>query len=261
MKFILFIILLSSSSLLFASKERDRELLLKQNPKEPISQIDTEKYPELYDFSEGLLRERDSSTGTFNERYYTRHDDGYLSFNYHFSQDYQAPNKIQSFGLKYLNKKDDSYNDLWYALSFKYTKAKYNAIADERSSSSGDTNSVASISRLENDQTISTFGMGLAYRFKALTSLFNNSRFFEFITTVLNYNLHQDSTDNESYQGFGYSAEYSLTYRITPTFFYGGKIAYNWAFVERAQVDEENQLERSLVFGWTALGIELGYMF
>lgn len=245
----------------YASIERDREVLLKQNPKEAVNQLDIEKYPGVYDFSDSLLKELDSGTGTYRERYYTRHDDGYISFNYHFSQDYQAPNKIQSFELKFLNRKDDSYHDFWYALNFKFTTADYSAIADERTSSSGDSNSVANKTRLDNEQTISTIGAGLAYRFKALSDVFKHNRFFEIITVTLNYNLHQDSTDNESYQGFGYSAEYSLTYRINETYFYGGKINYNWALVEREAVDEEKLDDRTLVFGWTSLGIELGYTF
>jgi hypothetical protein len=76
-----------------------------------------------------------------------------------------------------------------------------------------------------------------------------------------NYNFHADSTDSESYSGFGYTAEYSLSYRSSKRFFYGGKISYNWALVDRSQVDEEDLTERSLVFGWTTVGFEFGYFF
>jgi len=104
-------------------------------------------------------------------------------------------------------------------------------------------------------------GLGAGYRFRALSSQFFTDRFFENISVFGNYMFHSDGTNQEKYKGYGYTAEYGLNYRSSKKLFYGGKLSYNWAMVERAPIDDESLSARSLVFGWLTFGFELGYYF
>lgn len=241
--------------------QRDRELLLEHSKG---SQVDTKKlnrYPEIHQFSDSILQELNSSTGIYNDAYYTRKDSSRFSLAYGFSHDYEQFSKVQSFDFTYLNQFDDSFQELWWAFEIKQTTAKYNSIADERVSTTNDPNSVAAKQRDENTQSLTTFGIGISHRFKTLSSVFNTERLFETISVFANYNLHTDSTDSEKYAGVGYNADYTLGYRSSHGLYYGGKVSYNWALVGRTQVDNESLNDRTLVFGWTSIGIECGYFF
>lgn len=263
MKIALLIILASISfpSLADGNLHRDRELLL-DNPKgESINGVELSTYPELYLEENSVLKELDRSSGLYSEPYYTRQDSTRLAFSYSFSVDYEDLSKVQSFDASYSKQFNNTYKDFWWGVQFLRTSAKYDAIADERTSSSSDPNSVAGTARRDNLQTFSIFGFGLSHRFKTLSHAWDSDRFFEFISVYANYVFHNDQTDDEKYSGLGYSANYSLTYRSSERIFYGIKLSYDWVLVDKPQVDEEELEDRSLVFGWTSIGFEAGYIF
>jgi len=261
---ILLILLYLFSIAAFATeenKDRDREILLSEPKSENISAEDLNKFPEVYQFTDSVLSERDSETGINSEAYYTRQDRNRVSISYSLSQDYEDPTKVQTADIMYFNQFNDSYRLFWWGVQAKITSARYDAIAEERVSLSGDANSDANTTRDQELQSFTILGVGLAHRFKVLSEAFGTDRMFEFISVFGNYILHVDSTDEERYTGFGYTAEYNLSRRTGEGFFYGGKVSYNWALVQRPQVDEEKLADRSLVFGWTSFGLEIGYIF
>jgi hypothetical protein len=242
--------------------ELDRETLLTNTSQDSTPTInEADRFPEIYNFNDSALRDRSDETGVHSEAYFTQQDSSSLSISAHFSYDYEDLSKVQSYELIYQNRFDNSYQDLWWGAQVKYASAKYSAIADERTSSTGSADSVASIKRNDELQTFSIFGVGLGNRFKALSNAFGTNRFYEMIMVYGNYILHSDATDQEKYTGYGYNADYLFSYRQNNGLFYGAKISYNWLFVQKAQKNEEKLIDRSLVFGWTSIGLEIGYYF
>lgn len=232
-------------------KEVERRRLIKDYKVQDVSAEELNNFPEIHLDEQSILERLDKRTGVYEDPYYTLQDEARLSLGYALSQDYQNPTKVQSVYGTYMNKMDDFYQDMWWAFQFKRTVASFNAIHTDPESGGRGTN----------QQGITLIGMGVAHNFWTLNDILKSNRFFETIAVYVNYNFHVDSTDDQSYQGFGYTADYSLVYRSTKRWFYGGKFSYNWAQVERPQENEEGTLERSLVFGWTTLAFELGFYF
>ena len=226
-----------------------------------VSAEDLNDYPELYQSEDSVLREYNSTSGIYSDPYYTRNDNGLVSISYSMGASYDEPSRIVSFEGTYLNAFDSTYQDLWWGFQLRRTVANYDAIADERTSSSGDTNSVANTERGTNLQTLLSAGLGLSYRLKAFSYAFDNERIFEHSSFFISYVGHKDATDDETYRGYGYNAEYVLAYRSLDNFYYGLKLSYHWLLLERAAIDEEGLADRSLIFGWTSLGFDLGYIF
>ncbi|MAX66245.1 MAG: hypothetical protein QF441_04365 [Bacteriovoracaceae bacterium] len=243
------------------NQERNTEFLLKNEYPDNITEKEINTSPELFLLDESLIQSRDTDSGVITSPYYTFQDKNRLSIAYSMSHDYEDIAKVQEFSATYSKKISDSYRNLWWALQLKRVNAKYNAIADPRTTSSSEPNSVANTVRGDNIQVMNIIGVGLAYQFRVLQEAFNFQKTIEYISVYGNYIIHQDKTDNEKYNGMGFNAEYLLSYRFSPSFFYAGKISYHWALVEREQIGEEKLHDRSLVFGWTSIGIELGYIF
>lgn len=235
--------------------ERDEELMLKQIPKDRITTSDINDYPEIYLTDESILEDTSSSTGLVNDSYYTGLDSSRMSLSMNYSQDYEDPTKVTMFDFQYHSRLDNSYRLYWWTFQIKTATAKYSAVAEESTS-----NTTAG-ERGDNLQGFNIFGLGLSHRFRALASQFLTDRFFENVSVYGNYVLHADETDSERYTGYGYTAEYGLNYRSSKSLFYGGKLSYNWAWVERGKEGDENLQARTLTFGWLTLGIELGYYF
>ncbi len=241
----------------------DRRILLKEEDPQKISVDQINSFPEVYTTTESVLENRNDDTGIVEEAFYTASDEIRISISYQFSMDYEDFAKIQTYDASYLNKFDNSYLGLWWGLHIKSTSAKYSAVAEEISSSSStvDPNSNANNVRGDNTQNFLIGGFSLAHRFKMLDKLIEINRVFDVVKIGLNYVQSFDSTTSDTYQGQGYSAEYSLEYRSSKDFFYAAKLDYNWITVERSAIDEERLPDRSLVYGWTSLGFELGYYF
>lgn len=249
MKYLILIVFLCS--LAYADEERkgERERLLKADKAEDITAKDLNNFPEIYLERQKVIQNRNSRTGVYTEPHYTQGDQSRFSLGYSMSQDYRNLGKVQSIYGTYMNRLDDFYQEMWWALHVKRTQAQFNAIHDD--SGARDTNL----------QSLTTFGTGVGHSFNTFSEIFDTNRLYEAILVFFNYNFHLDSTDDERYQGFGYSAEYSLSYRSTKNFFYGGKFSYNWAQVERPAQGNESLSSRSFSFGWTSLGFEMGFYF
>jgi len=238
-----------------SNAERDEELLLKQIPTNDFSTGELNSYPDVFLSEDSILQETDTSTGMVEDSYYTGNDSTRVSISLNYSQDYEDPTKVQMVDFQYLSRLDASYRQYWWGLQFKRTTAKYSAIAEE-----SDSDNLAA-ERASNIHSFTIVGFGISHRFRALASQAFTDRFFENVSVYGNYMFHSDGTNDERYTGYGYTAEYGLNYRSSQRFFYGGKISYNWAMVERSAVDDESLSARSLVFGWLTFGLELGYYF
>ena len=235
--------------------EREREVLLTPKPAEDVTSSDANTFPEIYLNNESILQKRNLDTGRYSDPYFTAEDNYRLAIGYALSQDYEDFTKVSTMEMNLFSKLSSNYKDLWWNLQLKRVTAKHSAISEDSTA----TNNTL---RADNLQSFTIGGIGFGHRFKTLAKVFETDRLFETINVYANYIFHKDATDEEQYQGYGFTATYGLGYRSSNSFFYGLRFSYDWAFVERAAEDSEEKLEdRSLVFGWTAIGFETGYYF
>ena len=229
---------------------REREILLENKRDESIQQNEIYDLPEIHQNNHRLLKDLDSRSGIFSDTYYTKYDKGKLGVSYSHSVNIDDLIEVQSFDVNYMRTFEDSWKEYWWGIQYKFTTANLEAVSDSQPSSTND-----------DRQNYSFFGIGAAHRFYTIAHFFNADRMFEMVNIYFNYVLHRDNFEEQNYTGFGYTAEYSFSFRSSKTFFWGGKLSYNWALVEKPREDEEPLTDRSRVFGWTTIGFELGYIF
>lgn len=234
--------------------DRQRERLLENRAERRVETSEINSYPEIYLANESALQEVDTTEGIVEDAYFTGNDFSKFTLGYNFSFDFENLTKISVVDFAYSQRISDSYRMYWWSVHYQSLSAIYNAIADDKSVSSVPARSTS-------NQSMSIFGLGIGHRFRALAGTMS-PRFFEMINVYGNYVSHIDSSTETQYQGYGYNAEYALNYRSGERITYGLKFTYNWALVDRAKEnDDESLQERSLVFGWSTLGFELGYYF
>ncbi len=251
MKLKLILLLFPALALSQAAKEVERERLFRTPAPESLSPGDLNNNSEVFLFNESLLME---DKGGYTEAFYTGNDKNRFSLGYQFSTNYQDFTELSSLEMVF-SRQLERYSEVWISAVLKRTTGKYEAMAEEIQTSNGD------VKRSDSQQSFTTVGLGGGYRFKTLARVFNSARIFETIDAYLTYNRHLDGATDERYQGFGLLADYGLHYRSTESFYYGGKLSYNIAALERSAQSGEKLEDRSLVFGWTALGFELGYYY
>lgn len=245
---------LSSLSMALNESKIMREELLRQENLSNITQKKINTIPEKYLYDESVIKDYDSSLGIISDAYYTGSDEARISISIGLSQDYEDPSKVTSYDLMYFNKISNSYTKTWMAFQLKRTTANFSAISDEKNNQDG-------LPRLDNIQAFTMAGAGVAYRFNTIGNLFNSQRTSELVSALANYVVHLDKSNDTNYAGYGLTTEYGINYRVSRSFFAGTKLSYNWATVERKDEGDEKLIDRSLVFGWLTLGIELGYYF
>lgn len=229
----------------------EEEILLEPTDPKNLSTGAIERNRQLYLYKESVL---DQDMGGYSESFFTGKDKNRLSLSYQMSanvRDFVELNSIEMI----ISRELQDYANTWISLVLKRTTGRYDAFADDIQGSNANT------ARKDADQTFTTFGAGAGYRFKALTAIFESSKVFETVDAFLTYNSHVDGLDSESYQGFGVQADYGLHRRSGRTFYYGGKLSYNIASLARAKKDEEKLEDRSLVFGWLSIGLEMGFYY
>ena len=209
---------------------------------------------------DSLLRDMDETSGVSGNYYYTKNDQGRLSFAYHVSHDYEKLNKLQAIDFQVL-KKVKSFKEHWWGLRINRVIGKYNTFADELKVSTGHPDADANSKRYDAEQSMTILGVGFGYRFKILQDFLNSDRIFETLMAYGNFIYHLDSSTETQYRGYGVSMDYGIHKRIGDSFFAGGKLSYNLASLERPKKTDEDKLDRSLVFRWTSLAFEFGYFY
>jgi len=257
MKFLTLIFILSTSSVFADAQES--ALLFKQESNKSLSPAVITSNPDVYLSNESMLRDSAGEEGIYSERYYTREDNLRLSIGYQISQDFEELSKLSIIDIQ-LHKKMDSYKDQWWGVQLKSISGEYNIFADELDDNT-DPLSDGAIKRGLNTQTMTVIGLGLGYRFKTLSQMFNSDRVFENIMVFGNYVTNLDGATSKKYAGYGLTAEYSVQRRMSESMFINLKLGYNIASLVRAAESDEKQEDRSLVFRWTTLGFDFGYYF
>lgn len=229
--------------------KREREILLENVRLQDIPRNEIYKFPELYQYNEGLLKDFNTSDGTFSDTYYTQLDTGKLALSYSSSVNIDNLGELKSLDVSYLRTFENSWREYWWGLQFKYTQVEVEVVSDTLSSTTSD------------NQDFIFLAFGLAHRFKSIAHVFNSDRVFEMVNYYVGLVQHKDNLQDENNTGIGQNIEYCVSVRSSKDFFWGGKISYTWALVEHAQKNDEKLSERSNTFGWTSIGFEMGYIF
>jgi hypothetical protein len=241
------------------ANDQETALLFKPESLNSIPASKVRSNPDVYQQNESLLRDSSGEDGLYTEEFYTKKDTFRVSLGYQIAQDFKDFSSLSVIDVQF-HKKIASYKDQWWGLQFKSIKGNYDVFAEELDTSS-DPTSDRSVTRDDNEQSLSMIGLGLGYRFKALTAVFNSDRIFENVMAFGNYVTNQDATNSKKYIGYGLTAEYSIQRRVSEALFFNFKMGYNLASLSREAEDKEKKEDRSLVFKWTTLGFDFGYYF
>ena len=258
MKIVLLFFLFSFNAI--SAESVDRLILFETESPEKIGLRQANENKEIYLEKESMLRDKLDDSGMLGDLYYTASDKGRLSLAYHVSHDYEKLSKLQAIDFQILRRMN-SYQDQWWGIQIKRVVGKFNAMAEEVEASSNHPNANSLDLRLDSDQSMTIFGLGLGYRFNILKDFFKSDRVFEQIMAYGNYIYHLDGSSDTKYQGYGLSAEYGIHKRITKVFLIGTKLSYSIASLTRPAESDEDKLDRSLVLKWTSIGLEIGYLF
>lgn len=251
--FLIFIILASCASK--SRQARDRNILLESDPKKASSLNELNTYPEIFLANDSVLEGFDKSEGIAIDAYSTAKDKTRISLAANFSFNLEDLLRIQAYDFTYSSRLSNSYRQYWWNFQFRSVAAKFSAIAEDN------VNNIQA-GRSGSNQNFTIVGLGIGHRFRAFTGSLSNHRFFETINVFGNYVAHSDSSSEDKYQGYGYNADYGISYRASRSLTYGLKFSYNWVATTRsAENDNETLAQRSLVFGWGMFGVELGYYF
>lgn len=230
-------------------KAREREILLENKKSVKIPQKELYDFPEVYHYNHPSLKDLDKSSGVYSDAYHTRYDTGRLSLSYGLSINIDELEDVIALDMNYMTAFEDSWREFWWGAQVKLTQTSLEIVTDNASPTTDGT------------QNMIFYGLGLGHSFKTIGKLFNSERLFEFVSFYVNYVVHRDNFAKEDYTGLGYNADYAFSYRSSKSFFWGGKVSYNWILVEQPAEGDESLSERSRVLGWSSLGLEIGYFF
>ncbi len=257
MRFLIFLTLFCP--LVFANDANETAFLFKQESLKRLGPSEIKENPEIYLNNESLIRDSEGEGGIYTDTYYTKKDSFKMSIGYQTSLSLEDFAKLRVLNIQ-LMKKMPSYKDQWLAFQLQSVVGAYSTLADELESSD-DPDADGFLRRGTNEQSMTLIGVGLGYRFKALTQMFDSDRVFENVHAYGNYITNLDSTNSKEYAGYGLTTEYSIERRMSEALFVNFKIGYNIASVVREATDDEKKQDRSLVFRWTTVGFDFGYYF
>lgn len=235
--------------------ERDR-LFKRENP-DKLKTTEINQFKDIFLYENSVLYE-ETADELYADDYYTGKDNNRFFMTYQFSSDYEEQGALTSLEFGY-QRKMKNFKDTWLTMTLKRTVAEYDEVANEMTSSG--TNADGNTQRFSEKQTFTTVGGGVGYRFRALSDLVQSDRFFETCHALLTYSSHLDNATGKEYNGFGLNTDYGLHYRSSSSFYYGGKLSHNILPMVREPIDDEKRQQRSIVFGWTSIGFEIGYFY
>lgn len=218
------------------------------------------KKPEKYLRDESMLYNFNSNRGISDQRSYTGEDDDRLSLAGHISTDYEHPTDILGVDVTYM-RRNKRYNRLWYGAQFFNHSTYFDAITRNHSGESSPRSETAFQRPGSTKNTVTAAGLGVGYRFKFFFEFLQTEDWFEQVDVFVNYLSLNETFIDQTYKGYGLTANYGIHKRSSRSFFYGGKISYNAALVTREAMEQESRSERSLSLGWLSLALELGVFF
>lgn len=219
------------------------------------------KKPEKYLRDESMIYDLNTDLGIKDQRQYTGSDRNRFSIAGHMNGNYEHPNEILGGELSYM-RRSTRYNQIWWGAQFFQHTAYFDAITQNRKTTSGNINSEANFQRPGNvKNTIMAAGLGVGYRFKLLLEFFPTEDTFESVDVFVNGLELNEKFIKQKYRGYGLTTNYGIHKRSSTSFFYGGKLSYNIASVTRKALGDEKKSDRSLSLGWLSVALELGFFY
>ncbi len=245
----------------FASLDKPDEVF-EINTDEINPSLDTieNKRPAQFLRNESIIQDTNSSLGVKTNKRWTGLDHHKLSGSFHLHGNYESLGGLTGFEVTYLNRRP-SWDNIWWGATIKRTQTYFKHLANNPDDGSS-TNADSAFPRPSTArETLLTYGLGMAYRFKFFLDFFKTQDVFENVQVFATYNQLNESYLDKVYQGYGMTADYAISKRSSSNFFYGGKLSYNLALVTREAISDEKVQERSLSLGWFSLAFEMGYLF
>jgi len=216
---------------------------------------------EFHLFNENLIKVQDSRTGVITRKYYSGHDKmkiytmGHVNEEVSYAKDLLGIEAGAAFKLKWF----------WVHGFLSQHRSKFRTITENRSVPGNTFNPEAEenvIREGENNETLSTIGLGLGLRAKLNLSFFPTDKIFHTASAYVTYNELDESFRNRKYLGAGFKAVYGLEHRPWTSFFYGPAFSYNFAIVQRGAINNlEDSNDRRLYLSYLTLGFLLGIYF
>jgi hypothetical protein len=218
------------------------------------------KKPEKYLRDESMLFNFNSDRGISDQRSFTGEDNDRLSVAAHISADYEHVTDILGGDITYMHR-NKRYNRLWYGAQLFHHSTYFDAITRNHSGETAPQSESAFQRPGSAKNTLTAAGLGVGYRFKFFFEFIPTEDWFEQVDVFVNYLNLDESFINQTYRGYGLTANYGVHKRVSRSFFYGGKLSYNAGLVTREAIERESKSERTLSLGWLTLALELGVFF
>lgn len=233
---------------------------LPESETDPESEEVLIKKPEKYLRNESMIYDLNTNLGIKDQRQYTGSDRNRFSLAAHLSGDYEHFTDILGLEVNMM-RRSTRYNQFWYGAQFFQHKTYFDAITQNHSANAtpGSEGSFQRPGNVKNN--VLGLGLGVGYRFKLLMDFYPTEDVFETVDVFVNAIQLDESFIDETYRGYGLSANYGLHKRSSTSFVYGGKFSYNVASVTRPKRENEKKTDRSLALGWLSLAFEIGWFY
>lgn len=214
------------------------------------------KKPAKYLRNESMIYDLNTNLGIRDQRRYTGNDWNRFSVAGHVNASYEHPQQLYGFEASYMHRLK-RYNKIWIGGQFFNHFSRFKTVSDN----SGTGAEAGFVRPGQAKNTIQGLGLGVGYRFKLLLDFVETENVFETIDVFLNYLSFKESFIDETYKGYGLTANYGLHKRTSTNFFYGGKISYNAGSVVRPNRGGESPSDRTLPLGWLSLAFDIGFFY
>lgn len=208
---------------------------------------------------ESIIYDMNKETGIKDKSHYTGRDEYKFSGNYLGHWELNKFTTISSFDVHFSKR----FDDFWIETFLSRTAATFKAISENKTHNiNAQSTSESRFQRPDAaKELLLSGGVGVGYRFKMIYQFIETADVFETVTAYLVRHMLDESYRNDDYNGYGVRADYGIHKRTSTSFFYGGRLSYNFGMVKRHLADGESDSEGSLALSWMAIGFEAGYYF
>ena len=197
-------------------------------------------------FSQELSLERMEDQRRLSLDYFAPLNIGYLA---------QFRGSELSVGIKF--------KELWLDTFLSSASGSFKTIGFNSESTDSNTAEGYYIRGSDDTFSLTQVGMGLSLDDTLVNEIFGMSKFYEYSTAYLTYNIFQDSLRSDvKYSGVGFRADYSINYRYSPVSHASLKFSYRIAPLRRSALsNRESGNDRSLLLYWPSIGFGVSYFF
>ncbi len=228
----------------------------------PIKIDRAKQSPHKYLVEDSIVYDLNSNSQLKEDVTFTGNDNDRLAGSYHFHYEYSKITSVNGFQLSYAKK----FGSLWYEAFYQQLSGTFSGLAENQTPQSPTANSnpyaeSRNYRPTDSSADLTLYGLGVGHRFKFFLDYFDTYDLFETINLYLTYNTLNDEFTAQSYSGWGLKADYGIHKRVNSSFFIGGRFSYNWAQVQRTEINDERADDRRLMLSWLNIAFEMGFYY